>query len=646
MSIGEIFNKKKPLENNIIFYITWIYNLYKPYKIIIFVLILMTIISTIVSVSLPLVVRNILDKIISCLNKIDRDKLNSANVLHEIRNSMILLFLVGCGFYFNGLYTSLRMIMNLRFEKFLKLEFFQEVINKSYEFYLKFRTGDLVTRLTEDIKTWPPGLSWVACSGIFRAVNSSNIVFFCLVSMYFINKYLTFIIAVTLPIIVYTFLKFEKAISEKFKTRQETLSETNDILESTFSGIKVIKIFNAENAIYNIYQNQLAKRINCELEKNKIEVIYNIIMDWLNNISIIAVMSLGSLFVIKEIITLGDLYAFFSYLGMITYPLIDVPVLLYTFSQACISIDRLEELKENKDKNRTSSTSYRITVSNSCSIETRNTSIQSLMDKAIVVRNVNFSYITNDGTNYEARMIQNDTERFYIKDLSFEINKFEKVAIVGTIGSGKTTLLKLIAGILKPTCGEIIVNGVVTNSEIINTQCCCGRCNRCIIQSQIMSKIAYIPQEAVIFSTSILNNIDLWRKIDIKIIEESAKLAQIHEDISILPNKYLERLGIKGIKLSGGQKQRIEIARALAGSPNILLMDDVTSALDAENEVKLWNAIEKHFPHSTCLVVTHRLKTVEICDKVLVLNNGKLENIGSLSEILPVSPTLQKMIKS
>tara|TARA_B100000242_G_scaffold227578_1_gene167929 strand:+ start:1839 stop:3632 length:1794 start_codon:yes stop_codon:yes gene_type:complete len=230
--------------------------------------------------------------------------------------------------------------------------------------------------------------------------------------------------------------------------------------------------------------------------------------------------------------------------------------------------------------------------------------------------------IVFENTSY----MYSEKSKFVIKNISFEINKGEKVGIIGKTGSGKSTTADLLMGLLKPTKGKIFIDGRDLNEESDN-----------IFLSQWQSSIGHVPQTIYLTDRTIAENIAFNQKkekIDLNAVKLAAKKAQISEFIESMPDKYYSYIGERGIKLSGGQRQRLGIARALYKGANILIFDEATSALDEVTEKILMNTLNEISNYLTVIIITHRLTTIKDCDKLIKLNNGKIEAIGKPIEVL------------
>lgn len=619
--------KRKDLRHNRIYYIKWIWNEYRPHWRMVLLLLFMTFLSTIIAVMFPMVLKHIIDSLVTGLNNYQAGKITLDAALSERNRMLLMLLAMGLGPFFSGIYTNFRARMNVAFELYYREKFFAEILKKGHRFFLKFRTGDLATRLTEDIRTNPPGLSWLCCSGIFRAVNSASIIFFCVASMALLHWKLALLACVPLPIMLYIFIRLETSFGESFKDVQEGMSEGNDFLEASYSGIKIITSFNARRPQQQLFDKLLEKRINQEIKVDGLWGMFMVFFEFLNYVGEIMVLVFGGIMVIRGTLTLGTYYAFFSYLGMIIYPLMDIPMMLVTLTQACVSIDRLEDLQKTDSAAPESEIDGTAEISSIDDLCFENVSF-----KHTLVENAEPQESEKTADNSVAGSLDgavvNGKEPFAFKDLNFAIRKGEKVAVVGQIGSGKTTLLNLVSGMMQPDAGTVKVNGVPLAE---------------IRRQSFRDRIGYIQQEPVIFSESIRTNIDFWRNKSDELIQSCARIAQFDREVMAFPGGFTEPVGQRGVTLSGGQRQRLSIARALVGQPQLLLMDDITASLDAANEKKLWADLESEYGAITCLIVTHRMATAMMADRIMVLKDGRIEATGSHDDLMQSCETYRHL---
>ena len=435
------------------------------------------------------------------------------------------------------------------FDYIVRNKYFKEITEKDYRFFAKFTSGDVVTRLTSDINDFPK-LAWFLCSGIFRRRGIDE------QGDFLRDRHgrpgleaCPFSIA-SLPFMLYIFSKTQDRIYDKVKKNEEAISRINEQLEMSFSGVRIIKAFASEAKYERFFSEALGKRFKTEMDVIRLDTILNLIYQNIDYVAQIALIFAGGLMVVKGGITIGTFYAFYNYLNLLIYPILDIPQLFIFGKRAFVNIDRLEELKDFRSE----------------------TPLSSGLDcphfGKIELKAVGFGY--------EGR------ERQAVSDLSFELARGERLLVIGPVGSGKTTLVKMIAGILPAREGGILVNGLPLGS---------------VSRAAWSSLVGYVPQEALLFSGSIRDNVAFGTKavppsIPPEKFWEHAGTAQIDGEVRSFPMKEETRLGQRGVSVSGGQKQRIAIARALAREPELLLLDDMTASLDTKNEEHLWKALE------------------------------------------------------
>lgn len=582
------------------YYIRWIANLYRGHGALVVFLLSLTGLSTAASVLLPQLFRSLIDNLTSSLQAFNAGTLGIETAMQERNRSLLLLLGLAFGPLIGAVYPWLRLRMNLYFERGLKERFLRTALSRESAFFLKFATGDLVTRLNDNLKCAPSGLPWLCCSGIFRAVTATGVIVCCLLGMFMLHPWLALGALTPLPVMLLVFLYLQTTVERRCEAVQEKVSETTGFLESAFTGIRILKSFTVEAAQQRAFQELLGQRRERELAHARTEGLLQIYFEFLTYLGEILVLVGGGILVVKGSLSLGTYYAFFSYLGMILPMVMDIPMLLVTLSQAFVIIDRLEDLEQPLAGG---------------SSQTEDPMIQSPGSPA------GFESLQFDRVGFTAGS-------FRLRNLTFELRRGEKVAVMGPIGSGKSTLLHLAAGLFDPAKGAIRVNGHLLSELDVR---------------QWREGIGFIQQEPVVFSASVRENIDFWRNLEPARIEEATDLAQLREEVARLPNGFDERLGARGTGLSGGQRQRLSLARALAGKPRLLLMDDVTAGLDAANERKLWRQLKKAARDLTCLIVTHRAATARIADRILVLDRGGLIASGTHAELSRTCPLYRQL---
>ncbi|MDD3802923.1 MAG: ABC transporter ATP-binding protein [bacterium] len=555
-------------------HIIWIWrNLWSNYKRFIVLLVFITMLSTAVSVSYPFIFKLLIDK----FAEIAENRALHPEPMKEIYRIIWIFVIIGIVRIFAGLYPGFRAYMNLVFEYILRKKYFGEILRKDYKFFLKFRTGDLVTRLTEDLSDFPK-ICWFSCSGIFRAFDSFSKIVFSLAMMAALSWRLTLISILPLPIMVVIFLITSEKLYKRFKLNQEAISEINNQLEMTFSGVKIIKAFVCEEKYRRFFKKTLDRKFDTQMDVVKLDTQLHMVYQYIDQFAQIGVILFGGYMVVVGEISVGTFFAFYTYLAMLVYPMLDLPQLFVSGKQAFVNIDRLEEIKEFPS--------------------TPPSSGKKRIEKvdSIIFKNVSFGY--------------EEREDGILRNINFEVRRGERVVIIGPVGAGKSTILSLLTGILKPTRGGIFING--TSVEEVE-------------MSSFREKIGYVPQEPLLFSGTIRENIEFGLKeVKEDAYREAVSVSQIEKEIEGFMDKDRTMIGQRGVNLSGGQKQRIAIARALIRKPEVLILDDITASLDAENEEKLWREIGRIFKDITCFIVSHRLSTIRYVDNVVFMEAGML----------------------
>jgi ATP-binding cassette, subfamily B, multidrug efflux pump len=564
-------------------HVRWIWRFWQPHRPWLWVLALLTLLSSAVTLAFPKVLGYVIDNVKS-LAEASNPELSSS----RIWTLTGILIAIGVARSLANLYPGTRALINGRIEMDVRQHYFSKILEKGYRFFSKFRTGDLVTRLTDDISNYPK-IAWFACSGVFRAVESGSKFLFCIIFMLMINWQLALLTLLPLPVMLILFYRVRTAMTVRALERQQITSRTSDALEAAFSGIRILKAFTAEEQTAQRFSDLLDERIGVEMRLMQLWMGMQNIYGGIMLLGQLTVVFAGGLMVVYNHLSVGDFFAFSLYVTLLLPPLMDIPNLFVTSRQAFACIDREIEIEETSG-----GTENVYTGANQL---TRLDSVE--------LRDASFTY---DGKVDPA-----------LAAISLKVAAGQRVAIVGAVGSGKSTLLKMTAGLLPPTDGMLLVNDEPLQGYNL---------------ASYRSQIGYVPQEATLFSESVSENVRFGRELSPEDVESALTLAQVIDEFKALPKGLDQVLGQRGLTISGGQKQRLAIARALAGRPRLLLMDDCTSALDAENERAFWESFRAQNPDAACLIVTHRLATARQADTIVVLEGGKLAGVGTHEQLL------------
>ena len=564
--------------------VKWVINEWKRYPLAITVLVLLTLISTSVTVIYPYFFKQLIDILYQEL----ADPIGVIGISPEIQRIIWILLIIGIVNLVTSFSPGIRALMNVTFEYVIRSRYFKYILEKDHKFFNKFRTGDLITRLTSDITGYPK-IAWFMCSAIFRAFDSFVKIIFCIVAMLYLNAKLALLALAPLPVMMVIYYVVSSKFRSYFQANQQAISEINNQLEMSFSGIKIIKAFVSEEKYHRFFKKALNDRYHTEMSVVRLNTRVHMVYEYIDYLGQIMIILFGGIMVVNGEITVGTFLAFYTYLAMIVFPMLDLPQLFVAGKQAFVNIGRLEEIREFPTPK---------------SEITDKVAIHSI--ESISFENVSFSYI-NGGEPI-------------LNDVSFTVKRGERVIILGPVGSGKSTILGLLSGLLIPQSGVIKVNDIPLNRVDLR---------------QLREKIGYVPQEPILFTGSIKENV-LFGKEDATDEEyrRVLKIVQMEKEIASFTDKDSTKVGQRGLSLSGGQKQRLSIARALIREPEVLIFDDITASLDAENEENLWRDISAVLGDVTSFVVSHRVSTLKYVDNVVFIDNGKLVAEGKHNDLV------------
>jgi len=565
-------------------HVRWIVKNWMTQKWFLLIMLLFTLGSSAVAIAHPIVFGRLIDLLKNILSAPDK----YPDPMAEVNRIIWIMLGLGAAQLVTGFYPAVRGWVNIRFENMLRMFYFKFILGKDFRFFHKFRTGDVVTRLTDDLTDYSK-ISWFMCSGIFRAVNSFSLIMFSLVVMFSISPKLTMLTILPLPLMMVAFYFASDKLYRNFELNQQAISEINSQLEMSFSGIRIVKAFVSEEKYNRFFDLALARRFKTEMGVVKLNAVLHLIYEYIDYFAQIGVIIFGGYMAVKGRISVGTFYMFYTYLSMMIYPLLDLPQLFVSGKQAFVNIDRLEEMKDYPS------------FYDQWKGQARPEQFEELR-----FEDVSFTYP--------------DKTEPAIRDCSFELKAGERLLILGSTGAGKSTVANLILGLLQPSEGSILLNGIDL---------------RDIELTALRDLIAYVPQEPLLFTGTVRENILFAND---KATGEEYRIAvdvsQLKQEIESFPQGDETRLGQRGLGVSGGQKQRLTIARALVRNPKLLILDDITASLDAENEEKLWQDINLHFKDIAAIVISHRLSTLHYVDRVLFIDDNGHVHQGTHEELV------------
>ncbi len=513
---------------------------------------------------------------------------NSAEKLSiskTIMNFVLIYFVIAL---ISGLFTFLMrqsiIVMSRLIENDLRNEIYTHYQVLDQSFYKNNNTGDLMNRATEDVSKVRMFLG----PAVMYTINVIMLFSFVIYSMLQINVSLTFWVLLPMPFLIFSIYKVQSYINVRSKKIQEKLSDLTTQAQEFYSGIRVLKSFVQEKYAKEVYKTNSEEYKTASLKLARIEALFFPLMVLLIGVSTVLVIFIGGIKMNEGLISPGDILKFIFFVNMLTWPISSVGWVATLIQTAAASQKRINYFLKTESS---------ITSKSSLDFD---------FDGSISFKNVSFTY--------------KDTGVQALKNISFELKKGERWAIMGKTGSGKTSLAELICRLYNVSSGEIKVSN--KNIKDVNF-------------SNLRSQIGFIPQDVFLFSDTIENNIkfsnaDITKEAVVNIAKEIA----IHKEIIKFPLAYDTLLGERGITLSGGQKQRIAMARAMIKDPSIYIFDDSFSALDTRTEKTIFKNIEPYLKNKSVVMITHRIPVHFKFDKILILNEGEITEFGTHEELL------------
>ena len=543
---------------------------------------LITIASQIFTVFTPQYVANA----INALQKFSENSLSIAEAKSIINES--ILYIIATTLIAGFLTFLMRqtiIVMSRHVEFDLKNEIFQHYELLSQEFYKRNRTGDLMSRISEDVSK----VRQYVGPAVMYSINTSIRMIVVIAQMYWISPKLTLYALIPVPLLAYFMFVLSREINKRSFLYQQNLSRLASFSQEIFSGIRVIKAYSLEPQKNLDYQQITTESKNIFMRLATASALIGPLMIFLIGLSNLLIVYIGArMFINGSIENIGIIAQFILYINMLTWPIASLGWVSTMIQEADSSQKRINEFLDEKPAI-TNTVAHPIQIAG-----------------AISFKNVSFTY---DDTNIEA-----------LKNISFELEKGKTLAILGKTGSGKSTILNLIARLYDVTSGEIQIDHQPIKKINLHS---------------LRDAIAMVPQDAFLFSDSIKHNIRFGKEdATDQEIEFYAKMADVHRNIIRFDKKYDTILGERGLTLSGGQKQRVSIARALIKNAPILLLDDCLSAVDTETEERILNNLESLSENKTSIIVTHRVSSAKNADRILILDNGKIVEHGSHQELM------------
>ncbi|WP_424962426.1 ABC transporter ATP-binding protein [Ekhidna sp.] len=475
-------------------------------------------------------------------------------------------------------------VMSRHIEYDLKNEIYEHYQTLPLSFYRKNNTGDLMARISEDVSK----VRMYVGPAIMYGINLFTLFLMVIPYMVSINPMLTLYSLLPLPVLSVSIYFVSNIINKRSTEIQESLSGLSTYVQEAFSGIRVIKAFVREEEVANNFETESVDYRDKSLKLSFVQALFMPLIMGLIGLSVILTVWVGSIQVFNGEVSTGNIAEFIIYVNMLTWPVTALGWITSIIQRAAASQRRINEFLNTKTD-----------IISEKEVERE-------IDGHIVFDKVNFTYP--------------DSGIHALKDVSFEVRPGESIAIVGTTGSGKSTIANMVCRLYDIDSGKIEVDQVGVKDYSL---------------SSLRSQIGYVPQDVFLFSDTIENNISFGnRKMSREEIERAAADADVLDNIKEFKNGFQTRLGERGITLSGGQKQRVSIARAIAREPKILILDDALSAVDTKTENAILNAMQRIMQGRTSIIISHRVSSAKLADKVVMLDDGKVVEQGTHDELL------------
>lgn len=467
----------------------------------------------------------------------------------------------------------------------LRNRIYSTLQNLSFSYHAHAKTGDLIQRATTDVETYKHFVG----DQIIEVVRLILLVGLSIYQMSRMSTDMTLISIVITPIIFTIAVFYFRRVEKQFTKIEEDEAKMTTHVQENVTGARVVKAFANERFEIDKFENLNRTFTHSDFQLIKSMARFWSMTDFICFAQFCLICVFGIVYASRGDITLGEYSAFLLYSGNIIWPMRQLGRLVGDFSKATVSVTRLNEI-----------------------LSTKNEYVQSIpqttpeISGEVVFDHVSFKF--------------EDSNEHQLKDISFQAKKGETIAVIGKTGSGKSTLMNLMVRLLEHQSGHIFIDG----NDILQIE-----------KHHLRNHVGIILQEPFLFSRSVMDNIKIAnQKESLSRVQEVAKIAKIHQDISNFEKGYETLVGERGVTLSGGQKQRVAIARMLLKPKPILIFDDSLSAVDTETDLQIRKALKKEWKESTVFIITHRITTAQEADRIFVLDQGKIVEQGNHQELV------------
>ena len=547
---------------------------YKPYKSILYGVVIGSLVAALLDLVFPMLVRQILNEVLP--------QKNTDRLLHDT-GILFILYLGNYGLlYLVNYYGHL---MSAKIENDMRRDLFEHLQQMSFKYFDNAKTGQLLSRLTSDI----------AEIGELSFRGPNDIIVCCITMigtigiLFWMNVYLGILIAVLLIAKTLHTVYVNKKMKAAFRENRIKSGEITARAEESLGGIRLVKAFAQEEYELARFMEKSLDFLETRRKSYKILAYFSGSINFFTNITNLLILACGGLLIAKDKLSLSDFVAFLLYINLFMKPLLRLTVFTEMYQRGMAGFQRFYEIMEMKPE----------------IINQKDMVVCKKIRGEIEFDNLVFGY---------------SDQKKVIKGFNLKIAPGQTVAFVGETGAGKTTIASLLLRFYDPLSGRILVDGI----DI-----------RQYKQQELRRNIGIVQQDVFLFSDSVTHNIAYAKpEAEQSEVENAARLAAADKFIEELPNKYATEIGERGVKLSGGQKQRLAIARVFLKNPPIVILDEATSSLDNYTEKLIQESLDKLAENRTTLIIAHRMSTIKNADKIIVLNNGEVAEIGTHSTLM------------
>ncbi len=483
-----------------------------------------------------------------------------------------------------------------KIEKELRDDMFAHLEKLDVEYFNEHKTGDLMTRFTSDLNSVRMSIGPAVISAFDATVMTVMVV---AQMMIYVDVKLTLLAIIPMLLILFGELYYGKIIHARYKARQEAVSDLTDFVQESISGVRVIKAFVRERAELRAFARENANTMEKNLNIAKMQSIVMPLLDVIIGLSILITLIYGGYLALVGDITLGRFVAFNQYINMLVWPMLACGDAINMFSMGSASIQRIQNVF-NEDP--------------------------AVFDREEVTP---IDTIKGDITFSNLTFIHKGHSEPTLEDINLHVPAGTTLAIIGRTGNGKSTLVNLLLHLYNTKPGMLLIDGRDINTIELKT---------------LRENIAYVPQDNFLFSDTLKSNISFGvEDEDMEAITRATEAACIHDNIISFPEGYDTIVGERGVTLSGGQKQRSSIARALMKDAPILILDDALSAVDTDTEEQILRNLKTNRVGKTTILIAHRISTIQNADIIMVLEDGKAQEIGNHEELMQLGGIYKDM---